>query len=144
MSFSPGLEPSRRPGEVEGCELLCLSLLQLLTVRFCSEPGLPLSKDTTFTTLLKHNVTVGFGIEAPWEGRSQRFELAWAVINDDGLISDEEAIAIGSSNLEKLLGLEVKTQGDLVAYRGGHAFEMTSKVVAVISESSAHVDVFFL
>lgn len=110
----------------------------------CSEPGLPLSKDTAFTTLLKHNVTVGFGIEEAWEGRNQRFELAWAAINADGLISDEEAIAIGSTNLEKLLGLEVKTQGDLVAYRGGQIFEMASRVVAVISESRAHVDVFSL
>jgi hypothetical protein len=102
-----------------------------------------LSKDTAFTTLLKYNVTVGFGIEEAWEGRNQRFELAWAAINADGLISDEEAIAIGSINLEKLLGLEVKTQGDLVAYQGGEIFEMTSKAVAVISESHAHVNLFF-
>ena len=89
-------------------------------------------------------MTLGFGIEESWQGRNQRFELAWAAINADGLISDEEAIAIGSTNLEELLGLEVKTQGDLVAYRGGQAFEMTSKVVAVVSESRAHVDVFSL
>jgi len=101
-----------------------------------------LSKDTAFTTLLKHSVTVGFGIQKAWEGRNQRFELAWAAINAGGLITDEEAIAIGTTNLEKLLGLEVKTQGDLVAYRGGDIFEMTSKVVAVISESRAHVDLF--
>jgi len=101
-----------------------------------------LSKDTAFTTLLKHNVTVGFGIEEAWEGRNQRFELAWAAVNADGLISDEEAIAIGSTNLEKLLGLEVKTQGDLVAYRGGGIFEMTSKAVAVISESRGLIDLF--
>ena len=99
-----------------------------------------MSKDTAFATLLKYNVTVGFGIEAAWEARNQRFELAWAVINAGGLISDEEAISIGSTNLEKLLGLEVKSQGDLVAYRGGGMFEMTSKVIAVISESRGHID----
>lgn len=102
-----------------------------------------MSKDTAFTTLLKYNVTVGFGIEEAWEGRNQRFELAWAAINAGGLLSDEEVIAIGSTNLEKLLGLDVKTQGDLVAYRGGGMFEMTSKVVAVISESRGNVDLFF-
>ena len=88
-------------------------------------------------------MTVGFGIEETSAGRNQRFELAWAAINAGGLISDEEAIAIGSTNLEKLLGLEVKEQGDLVAYRGGGMFEMTSKVVAVISESRGHVDLLF-
>ena len=99
-----------------------------------------MSKDTAFITLLKHNVTVGFGIEEKCEGRNQRFELAWAAINAGGLISDEEAISIGSTNLEKLLGLEVKSQGDLVAYSGGGIFDMTSKVVAVISESRGHID----
>ena len=102
-----------------------------------------MSKDTAFTTLLKHNVTVGFGIEEAWQGRNQRFELAWAAINAGGLISYEEAINIGSTNLERLLGLEVKSQGDLVAYRGGGMFEMTSKVIAVISESRGHIDLLF-
>jgi hypothetical protein len=113
VSSSPDLELSRRPGEVEGCEFLRSSPFISLTTTngqtVCSKPGLPLSKDTAFTTLLKYNVTVGFGIAEAWEGRSQRFELAWATINADGIISDEGAIAIGSTNLEKLLGLEART-----------------------------------
>lgn len=52
-------------------------------------------------------------------------------------------MAIGSVNVQKLLGAEVA--GDyveLVATRGGDLLEMKSKVVAVISARRQIVDIF--
>lgn len=57
-----------------------------------------------------------------------------AAIEADGNISKEQAFAIGSVNLQKLLGAEVSSEDmDLVATRGGDLLEWSSKVVAVIS-----------
>jgi len=64
-------------------------------------------------------MTISVGIHEVWEGQNQHFELAWAATNAGSLITDEEAIATGTTNLEKFLGREVKTQNDLVAYQGG-------------------------
>jgi hypothetical protein len=53
-------------------------------------------------------------------------------------------MAIGSTNVEKLLGGKVETMaeqlGDLVATAGGDLFDFTSKVVAVISPRRGLVD----
>jgi len=60
-----------------------------------------------------------------------------------GKISKEEAIAIGSVNLEKLLGLDVQAEEtDMVATRGGDLLEMSAKVVAVVSPRRGIVDLF--
>jgi len=45
-----------------------------------------------------------------------------------------EALAIGSVNVQKLLGVEVPAEdGDLVVTRGGELLDVHSKVVAVLS-----------
>lgn len=55
-----------------------------------------------------------------------------AAIEASGEISKTEALALGSVNVQKLLGVEVD-DGDLVATRGGELLDVQSKVVAVIS-----------
>jgi hypothetical protein len=40
-------------------------------------PGPPVSQDSHLTTLLKHNITVGFGIREEWEAINTRFALKW-------------------------------------------------------------------
>lgn len=56
-------------------------------------------------------------------------------------MSKEEAFAIGSVNLQKLLGAEVSSEEmDLVATRGGDLLELSSKVVAVISPTRGSVN----
>lgn len=58
-------------------------------------------------------------------------------------MSHTEALAMASTNLEKLLGLQVDaTSGDLVATKGGHLLEFESKVVGVLSAKKGVVDLF--
>jgi hypothetical protein len=58
----------------------------------------------------------------------------------------EEALAIGSTNLERLLGAnaevdgEFEDEGDLVVTQGGDLLEMEAKVVAVISRRNGKVN----
>ncbi|KAI0074160.1 carbohydrate esterase family 9 protein [Panus rudis PR-1116 ss-1] len=108
-------------------------------------PGPPLTQESSLLTLLKHNVTVGIGIEEAWSARNTRFDLGWAAIEAGGQISKTKAISLASTDLEKLLGVEVETQGangghDLVATVGGDILDMESKVVAVISSRRGIVD----
>ena len=58
-------------------------------------------------------------------------------------ISETEALALVSTNLEKLLGLEVDADMmDLVAAEGGGVFDFTAKVIGVISPQREIVDLF--
>lgn len=61
-----------------------------------------------------------------------------AALEANGTISKSEAISLGSSNLETILGLE--PQDDLVAYRGGDFSQLESKPVAVLSAKREQVD----
>ena len=58
-----------------------------------------------------------------------------------GNLSPEEALALGSVNVEKLLGISGDNYGDLVATRGGSLLDFTGKVIAVISPRRGLVDV---
>jgi hypothetical protein len=57
-------------------------------------------------------------------------------------MSKAEALALGSINIQKLLGVKaIYTEAsDLVATKGGDLLEMESKVVAVISPRRRLVD----
>jgi len=87
--------------------------------------------------LLRHNVTVGLGIEEKSEAPGVRFDVGWAALDGNGKISREQAIALASTNLEKLFGIDAG--GDFVAYRGGDVFDQKSKVVAVMSANRGEV-----
>lgn len=66
-----------------------------------------------------------------------------AALEADGEISKAEAIALASSNLEKLLGLKSGTvTSDLVATTGGTVLDFESKVVGVVSAKRGVVDLF--
>ncbi|THH04772.1 hypothetical protein EW145_g5277 [Phellinidium pouzarii] len=106
-------------------------------------PGLPLTKDSAISLLLAHNVTVGIGITEPSTARHTRFDVAWAALDASGGISKTQALALASSNLEKLLGVNVESElADLVATEGGDLFDFESKVVGVISPKNGAVDIF--
>ncbi|KAF5380445.1 hypothetical protein D9615_004477 [Tricholomella constricta] len=97
-------------------------------------PGPPLSRDGAVVKLMSHGVTVGIGCEEIWSARNLPFDVAWAAIEAGGRISRSQALAIGSVNVEKLLGVEVREEGgDLVATRGGELLDRESKVVGVLS-----------
>ncbi|KAJ7579295.1 carbohydrate esterase family 9 protein [Mycena floridula] len=95
--------------------------------------GPPLTEHSVISLLMAHNVTVGLSILEQWDARNLRFDIGWAALAADGKISKEEALALGSVNLEILLGGERSSDADLVATFGGDLLEMTSKVTAVIS-----------
>jgi hypothetical protein len=40
-------------------------------------PGPPLTKENAVATLMRHNVTVGIGIEESWSARNIRFDAGW-------------------------------------------------------------------
>ncbi|KAJ3740867.1 hypothetical protein DFH05DRAFT_1528666 [Lentinula detonsa] len=106
-------------------------------------PGPPLTQHSAISTLLAHNVTVGVGVESDgaWAVRHTRTEVSWAAL--EAGISKAEAIALTSSNLEKLLGLTSGTvSSNLVATTGGTILDFESKVVAILSSKRGVVDIF--
>ncbi|KAG8730747.1 hypothetical protein FRC11_005897, partial [Ceratobasidium sp. 423] len=101
-------------------------------------PGPPLSRDSLIAKLLKANVTVGVGVIESWEARNTRFDIGWAALEANGDIKKQDALALGTTNLHKLLGLEGNDLfSDLVAYRGGDCFDLASRPVAVVSSARA-------
>ncbi|KAH9061388.1 carbohydrate esterase family 9 protein [Lactarius vividus] len=106
-------------------------------------PGPPLSKDSAILRLLTQGVTVGVGVDEPSSAAATRFDLGWIALESGGLISKPEAIALASTNLKKLLGVNGhKGATDLVATQGGDLLSFESKVVAVISSVRGTVDLF--
>ncbi|TFY55471.1 hypothetical protein EVG20_g9306 [Dentipellis fragilis] len=111
-------------------------------------PGPPLTNDTAIVKLLEHNVLVGLGITEATYATHTRFDIAWAGIDAGGRITKEQAAAMASLNLERLLGIdslrnvEGKSgyESDMVAYEGGGILDMSSKAVAIISGGRGEVD----
>ena len=88
--------------------------------------------------------------DAAWVGRPTasaiiirrltELSLSQAALEADGRISKEEAAALASTNVEKLLGIERKAdEVELVATRGGDLLGY-GKVAAVISPVRGVVD----
>ncbi|KAJ6572062.1 carbohydrate esterase family 9 protein [Mycena capillaripes] len=102
-------------------------------------PGPPLTQSSAIVALVAHNVTVGVGVRGPDTSsvRNTRFDVAWAGLESNGVLGKAEVLALASSNLETLLGVE-ESNMDLVATSGGSDFE--GKVVAILSSRSASVD----
>jgi hypothetical protein len=65
-------------------------------------------------------------------------------LESNGRINERETYALASTNLEDLLGVRDIDGGmvDMVAYDGGGVFDLSSKVVAVISPERQLVDFF--
>jgi len=102
-------------------------------------PGPPLTQDTAITTLLAHGVKVGLGILEQWSARNTRFDAAWAALESDGQISKSEALALVSTNLEELLGVD-SGSGDLVATLGGSILDAEARVAGIISSRKQVVE----
>ncbi|KAJ7183153.1 carbohydrate esterase family 9 protein [Mycena filopes] len=105
-------------------------------------PGPPLTVDTPISTFLAHNVTVGVGTLEIWDARNTRFDIAWASLAAGGNMTKAEVLALGSTNVAKLLGVKNahRFTPDLVATRGGDLLSFNSKVVGVISAERGLVD----
>ncbi|KAL0072430.1 hypothetical protein AAF712_000193 [Marasmius tenuissimus] len=104
-------------------------------------PGPPLTENSSISELIAHNVTVGIGVKDIWSARNARFDVAWAAIEANGKLSQEQAIALASKNIEILLGAEVDDDDtDMVATSAGDLFEMSAKVVAIVSSRQSSVE----
>lgn len=109
---------------------------------------------------MDNGVTVAFGVNEAWEARNARLDLVWvskitsktlyklmamlqASLESNGRIDQQKAYSLITTNLEKLLGVvNVPDDAtDLVAYRGGSIFDLSSKVVAILSPERGGVDV---
>ncbi|KAI0690099.1 hypothetical protein BC835DRAFT_1281669 [Cytidiella melzeri] len=113
--------------------------------------GPPLTNDSTIAHLIRAGVAVGLGpqgtnaepIISGWAVRNLRFDAGWALLDSPDLMTRGDALAIASSNVERLLGLPVDPyQSDLVATSGGDLLSFEGKVVAVISPRRGKVDFF--
>ncbi|KXN89583.1 hypothetical protein AN958_05450 [Leucoagaricus sp. SymC.cos] len=105
-------------------------------------PGPPLTNDTALIQLLENGVIVGLGVREAWEARNTMIDLQWAALESNGRLSEKQAYALVTSDLERLLGVQDIDDdlADLVAYEGGGLFDSTSKVSAIISPARRIVD----
>ncbi|KAJ7589790.1 hypothetical protein C8J56DRAFT_1139426 [Mycena floridula] len=111
-------------------------------------PGPPLS-ESGIALLLAKNVTVGLGPQgimgmpdiSGWAARNLRFDAGWAVLESNGQLTTTDALAMASSNIEKLLGIKLENANtDLAVTRTGDLFSFESKVVGIISSRRGVVD----
>ncbi|KAF5390646.1 hypothetical protein D9757_002646 [Collybiopsis confluens] len=105
-------------------------------------PGPPLTEETALKILVEHGVVVGIGIDQPQFAAETRFQLSQAYDSAPSL-TPREVYSLASINLERLLGVKAvePETADLVAFEGGSAFNLSSKVAAVISASKGQVDI---
>ncbi|KAF8597516.1 hypothetical protein BDV93DRAFT_547903 [Ceratobasidium sp. AG-I] len=109
-------------------------------------PGPPLTAETPLRVLLKAGVTVAVGmtsiaITQAWDVHHIRFNLGWAMLDSNGTLSQKDAWALSTINIKKLFKC-TELDTDLVAYKGGSAFEYSSKPLAVLSATHGHNDLF--
>ncbi|KAF8886873.1 hypothetical protein CPB84DRAFT_1787269 [Gymnopilus junonius] len=109
-------------------------------------PGPPLSKESSVTELLNSGVNVAVGVIDEASARNTRFDLAWIALESNGTISQAQALALATTNLQNALGLTSSSSSsasdDLVMYAGGGVLDFESKPVGVISASRKGVELF--
>ncbi|KAJ7178858.1 hypothetical protein C8R43DRAFT_871685 [Mycena crocata] len=114
-------------------------------------PGPPLTAQSSAALLAAHNVTVGLGPQgvngeatmSTWAVRNLRFDMAWVALESGGSVSKEVALAMASSNIEKLLGINsASASRELAVTRGGDLFSLNAKVIAMVSSKRGVVDLF--
>ncbi|KAI0340770.1 hypothetical protein BDW22DRAFT_1359586 [Trametopsis cervina] len=106
--------------------------------------GPPITDETTVTALVKAGVTVGLGVSDAWEAATAGWDAGWAALESNGRIDKHQRYNLITNNLEKLMGVEgyFGDEGELVIYEGGDVFNMTSKVVGVVSPRRGLVELF--
>jgi hypothetical protein len=102
--------------------------------------GSPLTNFTGIEILVKHKVKIALGVEkTPWT-RNLAWDAGWVLTNSKGTLSEKDAVAIVSWNLEKFFnlnrnklnqqGLHVGNIANFVAYDGS-PFEFHTKIKLV-------------
>ncbi|KIK69905.1 hypothetical protein GYMLUDRAFT_187332 [Collybiopsis luxurians FD-317 M1] len=106
-------------------------------------PGPPLTPNSQITALLKAGVEVAVGTNNEYDARNLRFDIGWAALESNGTIGKTQALALGSVNVERALGLESGSiSNNLVIYSGGDFSVMDSKVIGIVSPSQKSLVIF--
>lgn len=64
------------------------------------------------------------------------------MLESNGQIGRSQALALATTNLENILGVELDADSaDLVAYAGGSVFDLSGKAVAVVSSARNVIDI---
>ncbi|KAF8630679.1 hypothetical protein AX15_002823 [Amanita polypyramis BW_CC] len=95
-------------------------------------PGPPLTPKSAIATLLSHGVMLGLGVEEISLARDLPFDVAWASIEAGGNMKKEQALALGSTNIKQLLGIQT-TKAEMVVTQNGDLLDFGSRVVGIIS-----------
>ncbi|KAJ4478297.1 hypothetical protein J3R30DRAFT_3890154, partial [Lentinula aciculospora] len=106
-------------------------------------PGPPLTNKTALSILLDSGVVVGVGVDYPQMAIETRFRLAQAYHDSvSSAVTAREIYGLATTNLERLLGVKGinPESADLVAFDGGSVFNLSSKVVAILSPQRGQVD----
>ncbi|KAF8161153.1 carbohydrate esterase family 9 protein [Crassisporium funariophilum] len=104
--------------------------------------GPPLAEDNSVSLLSSYNVTVGVGVEEQWSSRNLRFDIAWVALEASEKISNCQAMALASVNLERLLGVQAPNT-DLVVVKEGSMLDFEGKVIGMISPLRGTVELMF-
>ncbi|KAF5376851.1 hypothetical protein D9757_008881 [Collybiopsis confluens] len=106
-------------------------------------PGPPLTQNSQITALLRAGVHVAIGTNNEYDAKNLRFDVAWAALESNGTIGKDEALALGSINVERALGLRRSTRSrDVFIYSRGDFTSMNSKIIGVVSPSRGYVEFF--
>ncbi|KIJ40920.1 hypothetical protein M422DRAFT_780574 [Sphaerobolus stellatus SS14] len=104
--------------------------------------GPPLTEKNLVTILMEHGVSVAIGVPSATSARNARFDAGWIALESSN-ISTSKALALITTNVEKLLGVSIPSgSADIVVYHGGNVFDFSSKVVGVISPSRGEVELW--
>ncbi|KAL7413707.1 hypothetical protein BDY24DRAFT_340073 [Mrakia frigida] len=99
--------------------------------------GPPATKHTTASLLTSKGVVVGLGHLTSDATRHARYDAAWNYVSVPSVFTPASAIALVSTNLNKLLGVEIDT--GLLAVEGD-AFGAGSRIVGVLA--GGRIEVF--
>ncbi|KAK8155997.1 hypothetical protein IWX90DRAFT_494327 [Phyllosticta citrichinensis] len=98
--------------------------------------GAPLTNGTAINALVDAGVLTAIGTAEDWEARDLGLMAGVAFANGEGRLSEQDALALISANIYKILGLDKgdagarRSKGDSVVYEGS-PLEIRSRVVAV-------------
>ncbi|KAK8155039.1 hypothetical protein BKA80DRAFT_304450 [Phyllosticta citrichinensis] len=98
--------------------------------------GAPLTNGTAINALVDAGVLTAIGTAEDWEARDLGLMAGVAFANGEGRLSEQDALALISANVYKILGLDKgdvgarRSKGDFVVYEGS-PLEIRSRVVAV-------------
>ncbi|EIW84617.1 hypothetical protein CONPUDRAFT_134601 [Coniophora puteana RWD-64-598 SS2] len=104
--------------------------------------GPPVTPKSALEVLLGAGVDVALGVVDEFNAQNTRFEIGWELNQPDSTLTSSLALELGTTRLERVLGVKAAMPQELVAYKGGTPWGFESKVVGVVSQRMGRVDLF--